>query len=151
MAVNPSARRTTTFANGVAGTSGTVVARIDLSGLSANIPATRFYIVPTGGGGMYRVTGYSVVMQTATTSSTLAYPSVAYTDSDAGVSVGVNLGSTTNSANTLGTSNVVGGTSNSQAVYVRGGSQINYATGGYVSAGATPMLFALHIQLEYMG
>jgi hypothetical protein len=128
-----------------------LVARINLGAQAANVGAALMYAVPANAGGMYRINAYTVVTQAATTSSTLAYPSITYTDRDSNTVVGVNLGNTTNSANTLGTSNAIGGSSNSQVINIAAGTNINYATGGYVSTGATPMQYALHMQLEFMG
>jgi len=42
--------------------------------------------------------------------------------------------------------NATGGTIQAQA-----GTAINYSTTGYTSVGATPMQYAIHIKLEYLG
>jgi hypothetical protein len=130
-----------------------IVAKADATAQQANIGNTQLYAVPANGAGTYRVSGYVVITQAATTSSTLPGAQVVYTDND------TNVGSITpnitqlNSAGTAGSSSATAAAAQAGAVtfQAKAGTSIQYATSGYASSGATPMQYALHIKLEYLG
>lgn len=131
-----------------------LVASQDLTAQSANLTGTTVYSVPAGLGGTYFVYGYAVVTQAATSSSTLPAVTVKWTDKDTGTIPAVNAQITFNGL----TSNVVGtssgnsvGWANSTTLQVAAGSNIQIITTGYASVGATPMLFAIHIKVLYLG
>jgi hypothetical protein len=134
------------------GTGAAVVAKVDLTGQSANIAYTPFYTVPANAGGTYRFCAYTVVTQAATTSSSLPYAVAQFTDLDTNIVANGTI-SNTSAGNTAGTThglnNAVG--AGEIIVQVKGGTSIGYLTTGYASAGATPMLYAVHIKVEYLG
>lgn len=106
-----------------------------------NVPA--LYPVPTSG--LYRVSAYVVQSQAATTSSTLPSCRVQYTEATTGVAVGDAITATGN-LNQVGQH--VGG---SVVIAAQQGSDIGYITTGYVSSGATPMQYAVHLKIEFLG
>jgi len=140
--------------NGVAtlGTDGkipasqTVYASSDAVNQSANISATTIYAVPAGRGGLYRVSAYGVVTQAATTSSTLPNIGVLWTDNDTNVALLANTMTPTNSANALGAFSP-----GDQVISVREGTNIQFQTSNYASSGATPMQYAVHLRVEFLG
>jgi hypothetical protein len=143
------------------GTSGTftgslsVIAKVDLTAQAANIAPTTLYTVPVNAGGMYRISGYVILTQAATTSSTLPNIAVNWTDVDVNaVILGAALnGNPTN--NVVGTTSNVGYSAAAAAIpgtiNAKGGTVIQWLTQSYASSGATPMLYAVHIKLEYLG
>lgn len=140
--------------NGVAtlGTDGkipasqTVYASSNAVNQAANIGATTIYAVPAGRGGLYRVSAYGVVTQAATTSSTLPNIGVLWTDNDANVALSANNMTPTNTANAVGAFSP-----GDQVISVREGTNIQFQTSNYASSGATPMQYAVHLRLEYLG
>jgi hypothetical protein len=113
---------------------------------AANIGATTVYAVPVGGAGLYRVSAYAVVTQAATTSSTLPNVGVLWTDNDANVALSANTVTPTNTANApgaFGPGDIV--------ISARGGTNIQFQTSNYASSGATPMQYAVHLRVEYLG
>jgi hypothetical protein len=143
--------------NGVATVSDGIphlVAKIDLAAQAANISATTLYAVPAGGGGLYRISCYTVVTQAATSSSTLAQCYFPFYDKDTNVA--------TNTAGITGavTSNTVGltqgtgtgtYTAGTTVINARASTNIQYGTVNYASSGATAMQYAIHIRVEYLG
>lgn len=129
-----------------------VVAKVDLTAQQANISPTTLYTVPAGAGGSYRVTGYLVVTQAATTSSTLPNLVINYNDGDTNTSVTSTITSM-NTNNAVGANSAQSGVSQifTQTMNCRSGSVMQYQTIGYASVGATPMQYAAHIKLEYLG
>lgn len=132
-----------------------VVAKADATTQQANIaPGTVLpdYNVPANAGGTYRVTTYVVVTQAATTSSTMPRSLITYTDSDTGIPI-LTAVSNAITLNTVGSTN----TSNqdllvpADRIQVKGGTAIRFSTDSYASSGATPMQYAVHIKLEYLG
>jgi len=131
-----------------------VVAKVDATAQAANIANTTLYTVPTNSAGMYRLSGYVVITQAATTSSVLPRILFQFTDLDTGVLVNQGVLTVTNSNNTVGTNSSTGGTSSSispNTFLVPVGGVIKYQLDSYASSGATPMQFAVHIKLEYLG
>ena len=123
--------------------------RANLTAQAAAITATTLYAVTASNPGVYRVSWDAVVTQAATTSSTLGGANgfqVTYTDADTGVSV-TTAASPTSTGNTVGTT-AIGGTL--PPINVKASTTIQF-TFGYTSSGATPMQFALHPRLEYLG
>lgn len=113
---------------------------------AANIAATTLYAVPADRAGLYRVSAYAVVTQAATTSSTLPNVGVLWTDSDANVALSANTMTPSNNAN------APGAFGNGDAVIsARAGTNIQFQTSNYASVGATPMQYAVHLRLEYLG
>jgi hypothetical protein len=121
--------------------------RLDLTAQAANIAPAQLYAVPVNAGGLYRVAFYIVLTQVATTSSTLPYGAIGFTDAD----VGATESAAANSGNTLGLSNGNGGAATMQTFNVKPGTNITYSTSNYASSGATPMQYAVHLRLEYLG
>ena len=131
----------------------TKVAVFDATGQQANIPATILYTVPASQSGMYRLSGYAVVTQPATTSSTLSRILFGYTDEDSGVVFPVNSQILVNgsSNNTLGLTSLAGSVVARSIFIAKAGTVINFSVDQYASVGATPMQYALHLKLEYLG
>lgn len=139
----------TTVANGVA----SIVAKADAVAQSANVATTTLFAVPAGGAGMYRASCYVVITQAATTSSTMPYCGVLWTDSDTNTSSGVQVTSQLNT-NTVGTTSAngsLGQSTGTAIINAKASSNITYQTVNYASSGATPMQYAIHVKLEYLG
>ena len=131
---------------------GGAVAKFDATAQAANIPATTLYTVPVGKSGTYRISAYAVVTQAATTSSTLPQISYLYTDNDTGVSNGPYGLAGSSGVNTVGGTNSDLGAPLSPGIFnAQVGSAIKFSTVGYASSGATPMQYAIHVKLEYLG
>lgn len=120
-----------------------IVASDGRAAQSANINAPTLYAVPTSG--LYRVSTYIVVTQAATTSSTMPSVSVNYTEATSGAAV-QDMVTNTATLNLLGAH--IGGTA---VISAQQGSNIGYITAGYASSGATPMQYAVHIKIEFLG
>jgi hypothetical protein len=130
-----------------------VVAKADASAQAANLSATTIYSVPAGGAGMYRLSCYIVITQAATTSATLPGCSAYWTDNDTGTTAntsGVALSSST-SANSVGNNSSQVNPAESIIIAAKAGTNIQIATSGYASTGATPMQFGIHVKLEFLG
>jgi len=122
----------------------TTYASADAVTQAANIGATTVYAVPTSG--MYRVEAYAVVTQAATTSSTLPNVGLLWTDSDSNTPLSATTLTPTNAANALGAfGNAV------TVISAKSGTNIQYQTSNYASSGATPMQYAVHIRVEFLG
>jgi hypothetical protein len=136
-----------TVANGV----GAIVAKADATAQAANVGVTTLYTVPVNGAGTYRASCYMVVTQAATSSSTLPNCYVLYNDADSGFAEQVYF--TNNpAANTVGTTGVGNGSYGGVMVFqVQASSTIQYRTINYASSGVTPMQYAVHVKLEYLG
>jgi hypothetical protein len=131
-----------------------IVAKADATAQAANIGLTTLYTVPASGAGMYRISAYAVVTQAATTSSTLPNVQVSFTDNDTGITgLGPYSFTGTNTGNSVGASNSIPATpaAESAILNAKASTNIQYATTGYASSGATPMQYAVHIKLEYLG
>ena len=113
---------------------------VDLTTQAANIAATTLLATPSAG--VYRVSAYIIVTQVATTSSTMPSVVITWTDKDNTTAQTLTL-TATSTGNAL--------TTFAQAMAVldaTSGSNIQYSTTGYVSSGATPMQYALHLRIE---
>ena len=122
----------------------TVYASSDVVTQAANIGATTIYAVPSAG--LYRVNAYAVVTQAATTSSTLPNVGILWTDNDTSValsSVNVTPTNTANAPGAFGNADIV--------ISAKSGTNIQYQTSNYASSGATPMQYAVHLRVEYLG
>lgn len=125
-------------------------ARADLFAQQANIALTPLFTVPLNSGGMYLITFVAGTTQAATTSSTIPNLQLQYTDGDT-VS-GVSNPGIANSSGTSPTSNSVGAeTSSVTVVNLKAGSVFSWGTVNYASSGATPMQFAAHIKVQFLG
>lgn len=113
---------------------------------AGNIAATTIYAIPPTGGGLYRVAAYAVVTQAATTSSTLPNVGVLWTDNDSNVALSANTVTPTNSANALGAFG-----NGDIVIDAKGATNIQFQTSNYASVGATPMQYAVHLRIEYLG
>lgn len=120
-----------------------VVASDGKASQAVNINSPTFYTVPASG--MYRVSAYIVISQAATTSSTMPSVSVNYTEATSGAAV-QDMIINTASLNQVGAHN--GG---SAVISAQQGSNIGYITAGYASSGATPMQYAVHMKVEFLG
>jgi len=128
-----------------------LVAKFDALAQQANITSTPIFTVPANMGGMYRAFAYAVTTQAATTSSTLPAIGATYTDLDSGVVAGASM---TNSVatNTVGVNSTTWPAIGQANIWnVKAGTVISISTTGYASVGATPMQYAIHIKLEYLG
>ena len=122
-----------------------LVASVDLTAQAGNIAATTLYAIPSGKAGMYRITYYVVITQAASTSSTLAATSVVWNDEDTTISnTGAMTG--TNASNTIGFTIM-----SNRSIRCENSTNIQYSSSGYASVGATPMQYALHMKVEYLG
>lgn len=122
------------------------VAAANATGQSADIATTLLYTVPTGQGGMYRVSEYGVVTTGAGTSSALPNLYVSFTDADTSAPVN-GLWTTGNQ-----TGNYVGATVNGAAIInAKAGTSIYYGSVNYASSGTPSMQYAAHIKLEFVG
>lgn len=113
---------------------------VNATAQAANIAATSLLATPSGR--IYRIAAYVIVSQAATTSSTLPAVVITWTDQDNGQAQTITL-TPTSAGNTL--------TTYQQATCVVNANvaaAIQYSTTGYVSVGATPMQYALHIRIE---
>lgn len=130
-----------------------IVAKYDATAQAANIGTTTLYAVPANQGGMYHIIGYAVVTQAATTSSTLPALQVTYTDSDTNVANSWWFTEGTVTSNTVGNanSNVNSLQPGGIILNAKGGTNISLSSVNYASSGATPMQYAVHVKLEYLG
>lgn len=131
-----------TVANGVPA----ICAQANSAGHAATIPPTTLYAVPADKSGMYRVTAYAVVTQAATTSSTLPNIGIGWTDGDSSTALQANTVSSSNPANALGAFG-----NGSIVISAMAGTNISYLTSNYASAGTTPMHYAVHLKVEFLG
>lgn len=125
-----------------------IVATINLTAQQANIGTTIIY-TPSANG-FYRLSSYVVETQAATTSSTLPFPNVNWTDADSGIVEGYGA-AFFNGSNTINVVGLFGFFQNPLCFYAKSGTNISFSTNTYASSGATPMQFALRMRLEYMG
>jgi len=138
----------------LAGTPG-VVAKADATAQTGSIGWTSFYTTPANGAGMYRMDCYVVITQAATTSAT--FPGCQYyrTDMDTNATVygQFTFTGTYNNApgGNSGAEGATGYAMGSVVFMAAANSQIYYGTTGYASVGATPMQYAVHVKLEYLG
>jgi len=122
-----------------------VVATVNLTAQQANIGATT--LTSPVANGYYRASCYLVVTQAATTSSTLPFCQITYTDADSNVAETAQI-INTSTANTVGAVGGVTSVPQPPFFFAKSGVAIQYSTGGYTSVGATPMQYAIHVRLE---
>lgn len=118
------------------------VASADATAQATNIAATTL-LTPVSNG-LFKIEAYIIVTQAATTSSTLPSVVLTWTDADNNTAQSLTL-TPTNTGNLL--------TTLQQAVAflnVKSGTNIQYSTTGYVSVGATPLQYAVHIRVEQL-
>lgn len=128
------------------------VAQVNLTAQAANISGTTFYTTPAAG--FYRASCFIIITQAATTSSTIPNCNIIWTDNDTGI---VENGQPCNSL--IGTTNTVGAYCGISGVfpiipttfYAKASTNIQYSTTAYASTGATPMQYAIHVRLEFIG
>jgi hypothetical protein len=127
-----------------------IVKKIDLTAQQANIALTNL-VIPAANG-YYRASGYIVLTQAGTISSLLPNIVISWTDADTNIIESSQL-TLTNSANTVGIiGNLSGVNPNSNfTFYAKTGAAIQYQTTQYASNGATPMQYAVHIRLDFLG
>lgn len=130
-----------------------VVAVFDATAQQANIADTLLYAVPASAAGMYRVSFYIEVTRAATTSSTLPNLLLSWTPKDSGVAQTDKAFTFSNTANTAGTAGAPNTSSGgfSTTLTAKASTNINVGTANYASSGATPMQYAVHVKLEYLG
>lgn len=129
-----------------------VIAKTDASTQAANIGITTFYTIPANAAGTYRMTCYVVVTQQATVSGTVPLCQLFWKDSDSGVSSNANVTGAVGGSNpTVGTNSTNNTTPSMLTFQAAANSNIQYDTVNYASSGATPMQYAIHIKLEYLG
>lgn len=121
-----------------------VYASSNVAAQAANINPTTIYAVPASG--MYRVAMYAVVTQAATTSSTLPNVGILWTDNDTNVALSAVTATPTNTAN------APGAFGNGEIIInAKAGTNIQYQTSNYASVGGTPMQYAAHLRVQYLG
>jgi len=136
-----------TVAGGIPG----IIAKADQTAVGANIAATSLFAVPAAGAGMYRVNVYTVVTQAATVSSTLPFGQIIFTDNDTNISNTATV-TNTNTGNTVGSFGALFSGGGAQFIInVKASTTIQFQTTGYATNGATPMQYAIHIKLEFLG
>lgn len=148
----------TSWAPSAGGSGGPVLVRsVDLTGQTANLGNVATYTTPAGTGS-YLVTCYTVVTTAATTSSTLPNCNIGFVDGDTGVNAtGAGGGGGNMALGQTSTKNVVGAISynaspgNVLYIHTASLSNIVYNTTGYVTSGTTPMQYAFHLRIEYLG
>ncbi len=142
------------------GSAGSLVAKavIDLTAQAANVGTTTAYTTPAAIG-TYMVSCYEVVTGVATSGPTLPFCNVLYTDADSNASAKDTSGSTSirlaqNSAqNVAGSTNFSGSQNASNTLFIRvaASTNISYSTSGYAAGTGTPMQYAVHFRVYYMG
>jgi hypothetical protein len=123
-----------------------IVADVNLTAQTGNI-GTLLYAVPVGGTGQYYVTCYVVLTQAATSSSTMPACSLSWNEGDTNVSANLTFFSGGSASNTVGANE----TAFPNVISARASTNIFYSTTGYGSVGATPMQYAIHLRLIYLG
>ncbi len=114
--------------------------RTDLTAQAANITAQTLYTPAATG--LYRVSVSIIVTQAATTSSTLPSVVLAWTDGDNSTVQSFTM-TATNAGNTLTT--YATGTA---IINAKLSTAISWTSTGYLSSGATPMQYAVHVRAE---
>ncbi len=114
--------------------------RTDLTAQAANITAQTLYTPAVTG--LYRVSVSIIVTQSATTSSTLPSVVLAWTDGDNSTVQSFTM-TATNAGNTLTT--YATGTA---IINAKLSTAITWTSTGYLSSGATPMQYAVHVRAE---
>lgn len=140
----------TTVSNGVP----SEIAKIDTTGLTANVSAATIYAVPSSGVGMYRISSYVVETTAGSVSSTLPNVQILYTDNETGGSITIDatpiLGIAGIGQTGALTSNTIGTASSGVIVInAKASTNIQYQTVNYAST-AAGMAYALHIKLEVL-
>lgn len=136
-----------------------IVAKADQTAQAANVGSTTLYAVPTNGSGFYRATCYVVVTQQATTSATGPRCLIAWTDNDTGVNSASQTLAALNQSWNDGGNPAIGSNNIAKAAVqqalgifnVKASTTISYSTDSYASVGGTPMQYAVHVKLEYLG
>lgn len=138
----------TTVSNGVP----SELAKIDSTGLTANVGATLLYTTPASGAGMYRVSVLVVETTAGSLSSTLPNVQIVYTDNETGGAITIDatpiLGIAGIGQTGALTADTVGTTSTGViCINAKASTNINYQTVNYAS-NLAGMAYALHIKLE---
>lgn len=121
------------------------VGSTNLVNQSAAVAATTVYAVPAHMSGMYRISVVAKVTTAATTSSNLGAITVNYTDNVDGVAVSGLSAAALSAGNTTGTQ-----INGSVIVNAKGGTNIQWAI-AYTSVGATSMVYAAEVRVDYLG
>jgi len=135
----------------------TVVAKLDLTARTNNVPGFTLYSVPSGGAGLYRVDCHVVLTIAAGTSSKLPACFVGWFDEDTNHQItcgagGPQLSNGTLTANTVGTTGNLGtGWSESTIIRSAASQAVTICTTGYASTPANAMQFAVHAKIEFLG
>jgi hypothetical protein len=130
------------------------IAKIDSTGLTANVGVSTLYAVPATGEGFYRVNAYVVETTAGSVSSVLPNVQIIYTDKDSNASVTIDATPILGAAG-LGQTGALnanaGGTVSSGviAIYVKASTTIQYQTSNYASV-AAGMTYALRLRLELL-
>jgi len=136
----------------VAASTAQVGGAVDLTAQGANIGSTAVPGLSSATAGKYLVSCYTVVTRAATTSSTLPFCEVTWTDQDTSTAGEASVQGCTNTANLVGSLNFTSCTNvNPSLIGVANATSINYLTSGYVSSGATSMQYAVHVRIVYLG
>jgi hypothetical protein len=123
-----------------------VTARVTTStAVNANISSTTVYAVPSGQGGIYRVSIYAVETAADAASSTLPNVGIGWTDNDTSTALQANTVTSTNTANAVGAF-----AQGVQIINAKAGTNITYLTSNYASGTAGAMTYAVRIRVEYL-
>ena len=114
--------------------------KVDATAQSADIAPTTLFAVTAAG--RFRVSGYIIVTQVGSVSSTLGSIVITWTDADNSASQSLTL-TPTNSGNLLTTYQEATGIISAEV-----STNISYSTSGYAASSAASMQFALHLVLE---
>jgi hypothetical protein len=125
-----------------------IVNSLNLTAQQGNIAPTTLYAVPTTG--LYRVTASIVQTQVATTSGSLPFFVLTWTDADSNTAITANFLVNSSNNNTLGSLDGFPGFA-IEGIYAKTGTNITYSTTNYSSTGATPLQYALRSRLEFLG
>lgn len=113
---------------------------VDLVAQSANIATANLIAGAAVLGGFYNIKIAINATQAATTSSTRPKVTIGYTDADSNTAITVDAVGP-DSHNNLTTPDYI-----SLNINAKAGVAVTYATSGYISNGATPMQYALHVR-----
>jgi hypothetical protein len=123
-----------------------VTARVTTgTAVNANLPSSTVYAVPSGAGGLYRISVYAVETAADAASSTLPNVGIGWTDNDTSTALQASTVTPTNTANAVGAFG-----QGVQIINAKAGTNITYLTSNYASGTAGAMTYAVRIRVEYL-
>lgn len=133
-----------------------LLASASLTGQNGNVGTTTLYAVPGGAPvQLYGLAGYTNITTPATSSSTLPELNIFWTDNDSNTPTSTTLTGTT-TQNTLGTIGGIAftaglGIGSTLSICPKPGTNISYQTVGYLSSGATQMVYSVRARVVLIG